>query len=86
MAEGPYVLPRDLGLEVDVDFIPCRISSSEFSLKEARERFERGMIIKSLKKNRYNISRAASELGISRPALYDLVKKYDIKTESEMKT
>lgn len=83
LAEGHYVLPRDLGLEVDVDLIPSRTFTDGISLREAKERFEKRMIVKFLKKSHYNVSQAASELGISRPALYDLIKKYNIKTGPE---
>ncbi|RMD54343.1 MAG: sigma-54-dependent Fis family transcriptional regulator, partial [Nitrospirae bacterium] len=40
------------------------------TLKEAKEELERELIQKALHRNRGNISRAASDLGISRPTLY----------------
>ena len=45
------------------------------SLKEAREAVEREMIQQALERHGGKISRAAEELGISRPTLYELLEK-----------
>jgi two-component system NtrC family response regulator len=47
-------------------------------LRGARERVEKDMILSAIDKNRGNIARSAEELGISRPTLYDLIKKHGI--------
>ena len=68
MAESRSVTPADLELG----------DSSEGgfrSLKEARESVEREMIQQALQRHGGKISRAAEELGISRPTLYELMEK-----------
>ncbi len=49
------------------------------TLKEIREKIEFEIIHKALIKNAWNISRTAEELGVSRPTLHDLIKKYGIR-------
>ena len=51
------------------------------SLKEAREAFEREYILRVLKKNEWNISRTAEELGIERSHLYKKLKSFGIRRE-----
>ena len=72
MAEGRKVKPSDLELEEP---------SSRFegmTLRAARETLEREMILKVLARQKDNITRAAEELGISRPTLYELMEKLGI--------
>ena len=54
------------------------ISDSSLGLKEAREQFEKEYVQKALQKSNFVISAAAEILGISRPTLYDMIKKYGI--------
>jgi two-component system, NtrC family, response regulator len=72
MAEGKKVLPSDL------DINTVKLKYDGMNLKEAREALDKELIINSLKKNQGNITFASRELGISRPTLYDLFKKYQI--------
>jgi two-component system NtrC family response regulator len=51
------------------------------TLRDARENVEREMIGQALKRNKGKISRAAPELGVSRPTLYELIEKLGIKYE-----
>lgn len=48
------------------------------TLKEAREAVEREMINQALRKHQGKIAPAASELGISRPTMYELMEKLSI--------
>jgi two-component system NtrC family response regulator len=75
MTRGRFVEPDDLGIT------PAE-PTERLSLREARRRFERQLVIKALTRTRGNISRAAAELGISRPALHDLLSKYQIPNNS----
>ena len=59
------------------------ITSAKLSLRDAREMVEREMVIAAIKKQRNNMAKAAEVLGISRPTLYDLVKKYGILKQLE---
>ena len=72
MADGTKVTPADLELTSPHDRYHGR------GLKEAREALERDMIHRALTRNKRNLTRAASELGISRPSLYDLMDKLGI--------
>jgi two-component system NtrC family response regulator len=72
LARGPQVTPADLDLASPYSqyLTPGR------GLREAREAFEKDLIQRALTRNRGNMSRTASELGVSRPTLHDLVTKY----------
>jgi DNA-binding NtrC family response regulator len=47
----------------------------------ARESLEKGLLAKALARNSGNLTKAATELGISRPTLYDLMEKFGIPKE-----
>jgi two-component system NtrC family response regulator len=68
------VTAKDVELEKDQDVA----ASSATTLKHAREHVEREMIEEALKRNAGKITSAASELGISRPTLYELIEKLGI--------
>jgi two-component system NtrC family response regulator len=72
MAENGRITHQDLGLSS---------ASTEYmgqSLGKAREAVERQMIEAALSRNKGNLSRAAIELEISRPSLYELIQKLGI--------
>ncbi len=71
MAEGTKITPKDLELE-DGEQKPT------IGLKEAREALDRQMVLGALARNQDNMTRAAEELGISRPTLYELMEKLGI--------
>jgi two-component system, NtrC family, response regulator len=54
------------------------ISHQGLRLKEARENLEREMLQRAITKSQGNLSKAAEELGISRPTLYELMEKLGI--------
>ena len=72
MAEGPRLTPMDLELGTEYDKYEGR------SLKEAREALEKELIERALRKNRGNMTKAAEDLGVSRPTLYELLDKLRI--------
>ncbi len=72
MAEGNRIAPVDLEMEVPED------KQERSTLKEAREIVERDLVTKALARNNENMTRAAEELGISRPTLYELMEKLGI--------
>jgi two-component system NtrC family response regulator len=72
LTKGPQVTPADL----DLDSPYSQYLAPGKGLREAREAFEKDLIQRALTKHRGNISRTASELGVSRPTLHDLVTKY----------
>ena len=87
MSDGASIKPEDLGCEQkmeDQQQSPYGI----ISLREARNLVERDMIGAAIDRHSDNILKAAEELGVSRPTLYDLMKKHGLKkdwhtTESE---
>ena len=52
------------------------------SLKEARKRFEREFILRSLEENRWNISKTADTIGVERTSLYRKIKSYDLERKN----
>lgn len=74
MSEGALVEPKDLGFTTASGerCVPERISCT---LKEAKDRFEKEMVVAALDRNNGNIARSAEDLGISRPTIYDILKK-----------
>ncbi len=77
MCDGTSIGPLDLGCDVEPAAMPIP-SSDGLSLKMARERMEREMIQQAIERQQGNIMKAAEELGVSRPTLYDLMKKLSI--------
>jgi len=75
MAEGRRISAADLELSNETQAPAGR------TLKEAREAVERELVERSLRRHRGTITRAAEELGISRPTLYELIDKLRIKNE-----
>lgn len=53
-------------------------SFTNLTLKDAREMVEREMVVSAIENQNNNMAKAAEALGISRPTLYDLVKKHNI--------
>jgi len=75
MAEGKRITPADLEMAVP------HPRSERLNLKEARETLEKELIERALDRNRGNITKAAMDLGISRPTLYDLMQKFRVPGE-----
>ncbi|WP_224958273.1 helix-turn-helix domain-containing protein [Geomonas subterranea] len=60
---------------------PCGMGGGgpgHLTLREARDRVERYMVHDAIQASGGNMSKAAEILGVSRPALYDLAKKYGL--------
>jgi two-component system NtrC family response regulator len=72
MSDGKRISPHDLELD-DVGS-----SKTPITLKEARERTEREMVERALRRNAGKITAAAAELDVSRPTLYELMEKLGI--------
>jgi two-component system NtrC family response regulator len=75
MAEGAKITPVDLEMEAP------RTRYEGMGLKEAREIMEKELLLKALSRNHGNLTKAATELGVSRPTLYDLMEKFEIPKE-----
>jgi two-component system NtrC family response regulator len=73
MANGGKVTPADLELASPYS------KYQGLGLREAREAMEKDFIIRSMARNKGNLTKTASDLGISRPSLYDLMDKLGIR-------
>lgn len=72
MADGTEIGPADLELE------DSEVPAEPFNLREVRELAERRAIARALIFTDNNVSRTAELLGVTRPTLYNLMKKHDI--------
>jgi two-component system NtrC family response regulator len=77
MADGPMISAQDLELETPTEASPTR------PLREVRDEAERRHVEATLNRCGGNISRAAVELGVSRPTLHELIKKYGLRKPSD---
>ncbi len=75
LSRGRLVSSADLGLNGNG-------RSSDRSLAEARCELERGMVTDALLQAVGNVSRAARAIGVSRPTMYDLIRKYELDLSS----
>jgi two-component system NtrC family response regulator len=76
MCEGAFVKPEDLGFaEKPAEQV---VKMDALTLKEVRDRAERERVLSAMDRYQGNIAKTAEELGISRPTLYDLLKKHRI--------
>ncbi len=73
MADGEWITPEDLELGEPAD------DTEPFNLREVREKAESAAIIRALSNSDDNVSKAAEMLGVTRPTLYNLMRKYAIK-------
>jgi two-component system, NtrC family, response regulator len=83
MADGSRVSCEDLGLTVtrDEEELAQRQSNagaSDLDLRCARESAERATVITAMGRTNGNLAKAAELLGVSRPTLYDLIRKLSI--------
>ncbi len=72
MCEGNTINPEDLELAASTQ------SKAGITLKEAKEELEREMVQLALKRHGGKITAAATELGVSRPTIYELMDKLGI--------
>ncbi len=72
MAEGSHIDAKDLELDVPNG------EAATFNLREVREQIERQTIVRALGHAAGKVTQAADLLGISRPTMYDLIKKYKL--------
>lgn len=72
MSEGKQISASDL----ELDKTPTE--SMNFSLKDIREKVERQAILRAMSHANGKVAPAAELLGVSRPTLYDLIKKLNI--------
>jgi len=77
MSDAATIEPSDLGCETEVP-VHDDGGLSTSNLREARDKVERVMIAEAIDRHNGNIVKAAELLGVSRPTLYDLMKKHHL--------
>jgi two-component system NtrC family response regulator len=70
MCDDKLISSEDLGLVAE--------GNLSLNLREVRYNAERAAILRALTMTEYNISATSKLLGVTRPTLYDLMKKYNI--------
>ncbi|MEO8938086.1 MAG: PEP-CTERM-box response regulator transcription factor [Burkholderiaceae bacterium] len=73
MSDGQFISAEELALDVE------GAEPKIFNLRQVRDDAERGAIMQVLGKVDGNIARAAEMLGVSRPTLYDLMRRFGIR-------
>jgi two-component system NtrC family response regulator len=73
MAEGKLVTSKDLELD------EVAITEADFSIRHLREQAERQAVLRALSHANGKITDAAELLGISRPTMYDFIRKFNLK-------
>lgn len=73
MADGQHITAEDLGLSV------AEREAEPLNLRQVRDEAERKAVLKAITRVDGNILKAAELLGISRPTLYDLMSRHEIK-------
>lgn len=79
MADAGRVSAADMGLPVSDEIAAMDSTGGELDLRRVREVAERQATVTALARSDGNIVRAAEMLGVSRPTLYDLLKRLNIK-------
>jgi two-component system NtrC family response regulator len=85
MVEGSRVTSEDLGLprpEAANGAADSVAAASDLDLRVVRENAERQAVITALARSNGNVLRAAELLGVSRPTLYDLMRRLGVKASS----
>ena len=80
MCEGNAIEPADLGFTATTGSLALDTAASAeiVTLRAARERVEKELVTAAIERQQGNVVRAAEELGVSRPTLYDLMRKYGL--------
>ncbi len=77
MSETPILEPHHLGL-AEPDIPAEKFVFDGLTLREARDRLEKSMVLDVMEKQEGNIMKTAEALGLSRPAVYALMKKHGL--------
>ncbi len=74
MADDKLICSEDLGINVEKDLA--------INLRQVRQNAEKNAILRALTMSENNISATSKLLGVTRPTLYDLMKKYNVQTSA----
>lgn len=96
LAEGEFIQREDLELNTEAasenllvcDYVPQRADELKERKRQIRERvvepLERAFLIQALKRNGWNITKAADEVGMQRPNFHALLKKQGIEVKRNL--
>jgi two-component system NtrC family response regulator len=73
------VASRAVITPADLELAPA--TPAELSLRAARQRVERELVVEALVRSRGNVTRAAREMAITRPTLHALMNKFGLMSE-----
>ena len=76
MGEGKMIRAEDLELPG-----PKQAKGQSLLLKDVRDSVERDFILEALVSNNWNVARTAEKIGVTRPTLYDLIKKHNLQKQ-----
>jgi two-component system NtrC family response regulator len=77
LAEGKTIQTADLGLDAG------HTEMNALNLRDVRQEAERKAVMQALSISNNNVTAAAKYLGITRPTLYDMLKKYALSVDSQ---
>jgi two-component system NtrC family response regulator len=77
LADSTLLTAEEMGFG-ESDYALNGLGLTDKTLKEARAMLEKKMVLAALTKYEGNIVKASEALGISRPTMYDLLKKHEI--------
>ncbi len=72
-----YLKPQDLGIPTNAYVL------NDLTLKDAKDRLEKEMLLNNIEKYKGNLTKVAKSLGIARSTIYDLIEKYKIEYTKE---
>ena len=75
MADGHGISATDIGISPE----PEDQDIAQLNLRQVRDDAERSAVLKALARVNGNLSKAADMLGISRPTLYELIRRFGLK-------
>lgn len=78
LTEGKIIQAHDLGLAVKETEEPASLN-----LRDVRQEAERKAVMQALSITNNNVTAAAKYLGITRPTLYDMLKKYSLSVDNQ---
>lgn len=76
LSEGKIIQASDLGLT------PEHEEMSSLNLRDVRQEAEKKAVMQALSISNNNVTAAAKYLGITRPTLYDMIKKYALSVDN----
>lgn len=78
LTEGRIIQAHDLGLAAKESDEPASLN-----LRDVRQEAERKAVLQALSITNNNVTAAAKYLGITRPTLYDMLKKYSLSIDNQ---